>query len=118
MLISCGMGLGKNVGALVKARGVSYGDVARGIGIEDPQAVWALVKRGSKKSSFAGKIATYFQVPLERLLADDFHPDEAPADPRPHPIQLRLEEAEAIKRLRDAKQDWRRYVLGLAMIDN
>lgn len=33
-------------------------------------------------------------------------------------LRLQLEEAEAIKRLRNAIPDWRRYVLGLAMIDS
>jgi hypothetical protein len=42
--------LGRNIGKLVKARRLSYGEVARGIGIEDAQPIWALVKRSSKKS--------------------------------------------------------------------
>lgn len=33
-------------------------------------------------------------------------------------LKLGIEEAEALKRLRSAMPDWRRYVLGLAMIDN
>ncbi len=118
LIASRGMSLGKNVGALIKARGVSYGEVARRIGIDDPQSVWALVKRGSKKSAFAQKLADYFRVPIERLLADDFDPHEAPDELAPHPLKLRIEEAEAVKRLRDSLPDWRRYVLGLAMIDN
>jgi hypothetical protein len=76
------------------------------------------VKRGSKKSAYAQKLSDYFRVPLERLHAADFDPNEAPTSPTPHPLQLRIEEAEALKRLRDAAPDWRRYVLGLAMIDN
>jgi hypothetical protein len=32
-------------------------------------------------------------------------------------IRLQIEEAEAIKRLRSGDPDWRRYVLGLAMVD-
>jgi hypothetical protein len=70
------MGLGQNVGKLMKARGLSYGDVARGIKIEDPQAIWVLVKRDSKKSQFASQLADYFKIPLHRLLADDFNVDE------------------------------------------
>jgi hypothetical protein len=70
------MGLGQNVGKLMKARGISYGDVARGIEIQDPQAIWVLVKRDSKKSQFASQLADYFKIPLPRLLADDFDVDE------------------------------------------
>jgi hypothetical protein len=69
--------LGRNIGKLVKARRLSYGEVARGIGIEDAQPIWALVKRNSKKSDFAGRLATYFGVPVERLIADDFDIEEA-----------------------------------------
>lgn len=109
--------LGKNIGKLVQARRLSYGEVARGIGIEDAQPIWALVKRNSKKSEFAGRLATYFGVPVERLIADDFDIEEAatPAKQEPPPP---IEEALAIKRLRNALPDWRRYVLGLAVIDN
>lgn len=32
-------------------------------------------------------------------------------------LMLKLEEAEAMKRLQEASPDWRRYVLGLAMVD-
>jgi transcriptional regulator with XRE-family HTH domain len=73
------MGLGRNVGKLMKARGLSYGAVARGIGINDPQTIHALVKRDSTKSEFAGKLADFFKVPLARLVADDFQVEE-PAD--------------------------------------
>jgi transcriptional regulator with XRE-family HTH domain len=34
-----------------------------------------------------------------------------------HGLQLGIEEALAIKKLRDGNQDWRRYVLGLAMVE-
>lgn len=111
------MGLGVNIGKLVKARGVSYGDVARGIGEADPQAIWNLVKRKSRQSRFAAQLATYFNVPLDRLLADDFDVTETAAA-APRQLQLRIEEAEAIVRLRRAHPDWRRYVLGLAMVDS
>jgi hypothetical protein len=111
------MGLGKNVGALIKARNLSYGDVARGTET-DPQAIWLLVKRKSRRSALASKLSEYFQIALERLLSEDFDPKEAPDEFKPHPLQLRLEEAEAVKRMRGALPDWRRYVLGLAMIDN
>lgn len=107
--------LGKNVGKLIKARGLSYAEVARALGLEETQPIWLLVKRGSKKSQFAGPLATYFGVPVDRLLADDFDIQEA-ADGRVEPPPI--EEALAVKRLRNALPDWRRYVLGLAMIDN
>lgn len=110
------MGLGANVGKLVKARGLSYGDVAAAVGT-DPQAIWNLVKRSSKRSEFAGKLSDYFGVPMSRLMADDFAVDEAQPSATPR-IDVRIEEGEAIVRLRRAHPDWRRYVLGLAMVDN
>lgn len=117
MLIPCPvMSLGKNVGALVAARRLSYGDVARAIDT-DPQAVWNLVKRKSKRSELAPALAAYFKVPLERLLSDDFDVNET-APTRTPLLDLRIEEAEAIVRLRKAHPDWRRYVLGLAMVDS
>lgn len=110
------MALGENVGKLVAARGLSYGDVARGIKLEDPQAIWALVKRKSKKSDYAGKLAEFFKVPLHRLMADDF--DVAEVHTPAPAVDYRIEEAEAITRLRRSHPDWRRYVLGLAMVDS
>lgn len=117
MLIRCGMGLGINVGKLIQARGLSYGDVARGAGIPDPQAIWNLVKRKSSKSSFAGQLADFFGVPVHRLLADDFEPDEVFTG-KADAINIRAEELEALKRLRRALPAWRAYVLQLAMNDN
>ena len=70
------MGLGKNVAKLMKANGLNYGDVARGLKLDDRQAIWSLVKRDSKKSEFAGRLATFFGVPVDRLLAEDFEVDE------------------------------------------
>jgi hypothetical protein len=112
------MGLGKNIAKIIKARSLSYGDVARGIGAENPQAIWSLVKRNSKKSDFAGKLAAYFGVPVDRLIADDFDVSEASETPGRPTAPPPIEEALAIKRLRNALPDWRRYVLGLAMIDS
>jgi transcriptional regulator with XRE-family HTH domain len=106
------MGLGTNVGALVKARGLSYAKVAKDIGT-DTQAVWALVKRKSSKSALAVKLADYFKVPLTRLMAEDFDVKEVPA-----PQEFPLEEREAMTRLRKALPEWRLYVIGLAMVDN
>lgn len=114
-----GMALGKNVGRIMKARSLSYGDVARGIGITDTQPIWALVKRDSKKSEFAGRLADYFKVPLARLVAEDFDVNESSsASGRQFSLLVQFEEGEAIARLRKAHPDWRRYVLGLAMIDS
>ena len=70
------MALGKNVGKCVEATGVSYGELARAIGADNAQALWQLVERDSRRSQFAPGLATYFKVPLERLLADDFHVSE------------------------------------------
>lgn len=70
------MSLGSNVEKLMQARGLNYPDVARGIGIDDTQPIWALVKRKSKKSQFAGKLAEFFKIPLERLMAEDFEVGE------------------------------------------
>lgn len=61
------------------ARGIDYADIARGIGIEDSQPIWALVKRDSRKSQFAGPLAQFFNVPLERLVAEDFDVSETDA---------------------------------------
>lgn len=71
------MGLGENVGKLMKAKRLSNGEVARGAGIADAQTVFALVKRKSKKSDHAPQLAAYFKVPLSRLLANDFKVSEA-----------------------------------------
>lgn len=109
--------LGENVGKLMKARGLSNGQVARGAGIADPQTVFALVKRKSKKSDYAGQLAAYFNVPLVRLMADDFDPAEARILPGAA-FEFRIDEAEAMKRLRTARPEWRRYVLSLAMMED
>lgn len=41
-----------------------------------------------------------------------------PGSSSSHGLRLQIEEAEAVKRLRQAHPAWRRYVLGLAMVDN
>lgn len=68
------MGLGRNVGALIAARGLTVSEVARGIGLDGSQALHVLIQRDSQKSQFASKLAGYFGVPLDRLLAEDFDP--------------------------------------------
>lgn len=109
------MGLGKNVGALVKDRNLSYGEVARALKLDEAQPIWSLVKRKSKKSKYASELASYFGVPLERLLADDFDVREAPPKAQGLPFALHIEELEAIKRLRAGLPEWRSYVLSLAL---
>ena len=71
------MALGRNVGALIDARGLSQAEVARAIGMDEQQGLHNLIKRNSKKSEFAPRLAEYFGVRLERLLAEDFDVAEA-----------------------------------------
>lgn len=67
------MGLGKNVGELMRQRGVSYGDVARALGT-DPQAIHFLVKKDSQWSKYAPGLASYFGVTLQSLLFNEDSP--------------------------------------------
>lgn len=60
-----------------------------------------------------GPIAAHMGLTYEEYLAAAGAPVEGS-----YGLRLQLEEAEAVKRLRGALPDWRRYVLGLAMIDN
>lgn len=60
---------------------MGYAELARALGLENPQALWQLVKRESKRSDLAPKLAIYFRVPLEDLLSDGFDIDQY------HPIQ-------------------------------
>lgn len=65
------MALGKNVEHLRTLRAMSRGAVARAIGLEDDQPIYALEKRDSKRSNLAPALAKLFQVSLEALLEDD-----------------------------------------------
>ncbi|MGO4811116.1 hypothetical protein AB4156_16260 [Cupriavidus sp. 2MCAB6] len=65
------MALGKNVEHLRNLRSMSRGAVARAIGLEDDQPIYALEKRDSKRSNLAPALAKLFQVSLESLLGDD-----------------------------------------------
>jgi hypothetical protein len=77
-----------------------------------PQAVngWRKTGRGAKKH--LPKIAELTKRPLEFFLGA-----EAGAAEGGGTYRLAIEEALAIKRLREAHPDWRRYVLGLAMVE-
>ena len=111
------MGLGKNLGALMRDRGLSYGDVARGIDIADPQTIHVLVKRKSKKSAYAIKLAQFLNVPLDRLLAEDFDVRDYPKDERRREeLRLTPDEAETIRTLRGALPEWRTFVADLAKV--
>lgn len=65
------MALGKNVEHLRTLRAMSRGAVARAIGLEDDQPIYALEKRDSKRSNLAPALAKLFSVSLESLLEDD-----------------------------------------------
>lgn len=77
-----------------------------------PQAVngWRTTGRVAKRH--LATVAKLTGKPLEYFLGDTNGAIAAS-----HGLKLGIEEAEAIKRLRESHQDWRRYVLGLAMVD-
>lgn len=78
-----------------------------------PQAVNGWRKTGRIAKRHLAKVAELTGKPLEYFLGDT----PGGLIMASHGLQLRIEEAEAIKRLRDSHADWRRYVLGLAMVD-
>lgn len=61
------MALGHNIKHLMDVTNTSYADIARHCET-DPQAIQALVKRGSSRSNFATGIASYFKIPLDLLI--------------------------------------------------
>lgn len=65
------MALGKNIEHLRALHGMSRGAVARAIGLDDDQPIYALEKRDSKRSNLAPALAKLFRVGLEELLSDD-----------------------------------------------
>lgn len=65
------MALGKNVEHLRTLRSMSRGAVARAIGLDDDQPIYALEKRDSKRSNLAPALAKLFEVSLEALLEED-----------------------------------------------
>lgn len=75
------------------------------------QAVNGWRKTGRLAKRHLNTIVRLTGRPLEYFLGDDAGTSSSLG------LKLRIEEAEAIKRLRDGDQDWRRYVLGLAMVD-
>lgn len=78
-----------------------------------PQAVNGWRKTGRIAKRHLPKVAELTEKPLEYFLG------ETPGGliAASHGLKLVIEEAEAIKRLRESHADWRRYVLGLAMVD-
>lgn len=99
-----GMALGTNVGKLMAHKRLTNGDVSRGAGIPDPQTVFAMVKRKSKKSDHAAALARFFNVPLDRLMADDFDVAEADAKAEQPPANYETLTPEA----RDVALAWMR----------
>lgn len=68
-------------------------------------------KTGRLAKRHLSTIAKLTRKPLEYFLGGE------PGVGNSLGIRLQIEEAEAIKRLRDGDPDWRRYVLGLAMVE-
>ncbi|MFC7515064.1 helix-turn-helix transcriptional regulator [Herbaspirillum sp. GCM10030257] len=66
------MALGKNVEHLRKLAGLTRQAVAKGIGIEGDQAIYALESRDSARSEFAPALAKFFSVDLDALITRDF----------------------------------------------
>lgn len=65
------MALGKNVQHLRKLAGLPRKTVARAIGLEEDQAIYAMETRDSVRSEFAPALAKYFGLSLEVLLTKD-----------------------------------------------
>ncbi|AIO67275.1 helix-turn-helix transcriptional regulator [Burkholderia oklahomensis] len=75
------MALGKNVARLRTLTGETRPDLARAIGIESQQPIYALESRDSSRSDLAPKLAKHFQIDLNVLLEDDLtHLDNAGLD--------------------------------------
>lgn len=74
------MGIGLNIKKLRLERGVTLTELAKAVGV-DTQAIYALEKRDSKKSSFAVELAEFFDVSVKTLMSDDMNVsiDEAPS---------------------------------------
>lgn len=70
-------------------------------------------KRGIPRAEL-GPVAAHMGLTYEEYAAAAGMPVSSSS----HGLRLQIEEAEAVKRLRHAHPDWRRYVLGLAMVDN
>ena len=74
------------------------------------QAVNGWRKTGRLAKRHLSAITKLTGRPLEYFL------DDAAGPAATYGLKLGIEEAEAIKRLRDGDPDWRRYVLALAMV--
>ncbi|AOJ69155.1 MULTISPECIES: helix-turn-helix transcriptional regulator [Burkholderia] len=75
------MALGKNIARLRALTGETRPDLARAIGIESQQPIYALETRDSSRSDLAPKLARHFRVGLNVLLEDDLtHLDSAGLD--------------------------------------
>lgn len=90
---------------------VSAASLARVCKVTD-QAVNGWRKTGRIAKKHLPRIAAETGRPLEFFLGDDLGGVHAN-----YGLTLTLEQAEAVKRLQKADPDWRRYVLGLAMVD-
>lgn len=77
-----------------------------------PQAVYEWRQTGRVKKGYLSKIAAETGKPLEYFLGEE-HGTVAVN----YGLTLKLDEAEAMKRLQNADPNWRRYVLGLAMVE-
>lgn len=69
-LYSRGMTLGENIKVLRDLKDVTFEAIGLAVGT-DGQNIFNLVKRKSKKSEFAPKLATYFGVDLVDLMSKD-----------------------------------------------
>jgi SOS-response transcriptional repressor LexA/DNA-binding XRE family transcriptional regulator len=65
------MALGKNIEYLRTLMGMKRPDVARGIGVDNDQAIYAIESRDSRRSEFAPELARFFGVPLDALLEEN-----------------------------------------------
>lgn len=65
------MSLGENIAHLRRLKKLTRPDVARGIGIEDQQPIYALETRKSTRSEFAPALAKFFGVELNVLVTED-----------------------------------------------
>src|SRR5579871_1759092 len=77
------MALGKNIEHLRKAAGMNRTELARKIGLDNSQAIYALETRDSARSDYAPALAKVFGVSLDALLSQDLTQYEPPSEPPP-----------------------------------
>lgn len=78
------MALGKNIAHLRKTAGMTRPELARRIGLDNAQVIYALETRDSARSDYAPALAAALGVPLEALLTQDltqYTPAPPPDDP-------------------------------------